>query len=152
MAWPGEFFPQKRHHAKLTLETSGRPSTSHYFLGVQDSHLFFLDPHTTRPTTAYHPDQLYTQEELDSYYTTRLRRIHIKDMDPSMLIGFLIKNEDDWLDLKKRIQTSTGKPIVHISPSQQTNEGGPREEAWREVESLSSEDEEFVTVDKKVES
>lgn len=69
-----------------------------------------------------------------------------------MLIGFLIKNEHDWLDLKKRIQTSSGKPIVHISPSQQTNEAEAREEAWREVESLSSEDEEFVTVEKKVES
>jgi cysteine protease ATG4 len=119
---------------------SGRPSASHYFLGVQDSYLFFLDPHTTRPTTAYRPNEPYTQEELDSYYTTRLRRIHIKDMDPSMLIGFLIKDEDDWIDWKTRIQSSLGKPIVHIFPGQKPDHGEARAEALDEVEVLDDSD------------
>ncbi|CAG8132937.1 unnamed protein product [Penicillium olsonii] len=120
----------------------GRPSASHYFLGVQGSHFFFLDPHTTRPTTAHHPQRLYTSEELDSYYTTRLRRIHIKDMDPSMLIGFLIRDETDWIDWKHRIQTSPGKPIVHIFPGKQATHGEPRAAALDEVEALDDSDEE----------
>ncbi|KAJ5510874.1 Peptidase C54 [Penicillium expansum] len=120
----------------------GRPSASHYFVGAQDCHLFFLDPHTTRPATSYRPDGLYTQEELDSYYTNRLRRIHIKDMDPSMLIGFLIQDEDDWADWKKRIQSTPGQPIVHIFPSQhQPDYGHGRAEALDEVEALDDSDE-----------
>jgi cysteine protease ATG4 len=78
---------------------------------------------------------------LDSYYTTRLRRIHIKDMDPSMLIGFLIKDEEDWMDWKTRIQRSPGKPIVHIFPGQQAQHGEPRAEALDEVEALDSDGE-----------
>ncbi|KAJ5329000.1 hypothetical protein N7452_009390 [Penicillium brevicompactum] len=120
----------------------GRPSASHYFLGVQDSHFFFLDPHTTRPTTAHQPEKLYTPEELNSYYTTRLRRIHIKDMDPSMLIGFLIRNEADWADWKARIRASPGKPIVHIFPGQQATQGEPRAGALDEVEALDDSDDE----------
>ncbi|KAJ5053565.1 Cysteine protease atg4 [Penicillium rubens] len=120
----------------------GRPSASHYFVGAQDCHLFFLDPHTTRPATLYRPDGLYTQEELDSYYTSRLRRIHIKDMDPSMLIGFLVKDEDDWADWKKRIRSTPGQPIVHIFPSQhQPDHGHGRAEALDEVEALDDSDE-----------
>jgi cysteine protease ATG4 len=127
-------------NCKTDQKTSGRPSASHYFLGVQDSYVFFLDPHTTRPTTAYRPEELYTQEELDSYYTTRLRRIHIKDMDPSMLIGFLIKNDDDWADWKSRVQSSAGKPIVHIFPGQKPEHGEARAEAVNEVEVLDDSD------------
>ncbi|OQE72680.1 hypothetical protein PENNAL_c0093G10949 [Penicillium nalgiovense] len=120
----------------------GRPSASHYFVGAQDCHLFFLDPHTTRPATLYRPDGPYTQEELDSYYTSRLRRIHIKDMDPSMLIGFLVKDEDDWADWKERIQSTPGQPIVHIFPSQrQPDHGHGRAEALDEVEALDDSDE-----------
>ncbi|CAG8428682.1 unnamed protein product [Penicillium salamii] len=129
-------------HPQSVGVAGGRPSASHYFLGVQDSHLFFLDPHTTRPTTAHHPETLYTPEELDSFYTTRLRRIHIKDMDPSMLIGFLIRDEADWIDWKTRIQTSPGKPIVHIFPGQQATHGEPRAGALDEVEALDDSDEE----------
>jgi cysteine protease ATG4 len=74
---------------------------------------------------------------LDSYYTNRLRRIHIKDMDPSMLIGFLIKDEDDWADWKNRVQSTTGQPIVHIIPGQlQPARGYARAEALDEVEVL----------------
>ncbi|KAJ5766403.1 uncharacterized protein N7511_004019 [Penicillium nucicola] len=119
----------------------GRPSSSHYFVGAQDSHLFFLDPHSTRPATPYRPDELYTQEELDSYYTTRLRRIHIKDMDPSMLIGFLIKDGDDWADWKKQIESTPGRQIVHIFPGHsQPDHGHGRAEALDEVEVLDDSD------------
>ncbi|KAJ6115139.1 hypothetical protein N7486_000917 [Penicillium sp. IBT 16267x] len=124
----------------------GRPSASHYFVGVQDSHLFFLDPHTTRPTLPRHqPDEPYTAEERGSYHTRRLRRIHLKDMDPSMLIGFLIKDEADWMDWKQRVQSSPGKPIIHILTGEtQLDKGyqGPgRKAAVDEVEALDDSDE-----------
>ncbi|KAJ5819663.1 Peptidase C54 [Penicillium riverlandense] len=120
----------------------GRPSASHYFVGVQDGHLFYLDPHLTRPALPPRDaDEPYTQEELDSYHTSRLRRIHIKDMDPSMLIGFLIKDEADWTDWKRRVGSTPGQPIVHILPGEKPpTQGQERREALDEVEVLDDSD------------
>lgn len=115
----------------------GRPSASHYFVGVQGSHYFYLDPHYTRPAlSCRQTDKAYTKEELDTYHTRRLRRIHIKDMDPSMLIGFLIRDEYDWTDWKTRVVSVQGKPIVNIVSGIQTGHGYGREEALDEVEAL----------------
>lgn len=115
----------------------GRPSASHYFVGVQGSFLFYLDPHHTRPALCYTPDEPYSKEQVDSYHTRRVRRIHIKDMDPSMLIGFLIKDEDDWTDWKRRVMSTEGKPIVHVLGSEmQPDFGQGRKEALDEVEAL----------------
>lgn len=119
----------------------GRPSASHYFVGSQDSHLFFLDPHSTRPAVPYPPNEAYSAEELDSYHTRRLRRIHIKDMDPSMLIGFLIKNDADWTDWKARVQSTPGKPIIHLVTGEPPIDAGHgRKEALDEVEVLDDSD------------
>ncbi|KAJ5110734.1 hypothetical protein N7532_001269 [Penicillium argentinense] len=120
----------------------GRPSASHYFVGVQDSHMFFLDPHTTRPALpAPQTNKVFSPEQLDSYHTRRLRRIHIKDMDPSMLIGFLIRDQEDWEDWKQRVQNSPGKPIIHVlADEKQTDQSHERLEALDEVEALDDSD------------
>ncbi|PYH95192.1 hypothetical protein BO71DRAFT_398198 [Aspergillus ellipticus CBS 707.79] len=93
----------------------GRPSASHYFVGTQGSYLFYLDPHNTRPAVPeYSGSESYSVESVDSYHTRRLRRIHVKDMDPSMLIGFLIRNREDWLDWISRVRAVEGRPIIHV--------------------------------------
>lgn len=104
--------------------------------------MFFLDPHTTRPTLSNRPpEEHYTPEERDSYHTRRLRRIHLKDMDPSMLIGFLIKSEADWVDWKQRVQNTPGKSLIHILTGETRYELGPgREAAVDEVEVLDDSD------------
>jgi cysteine protease ATG4 len=110
-------------------------------VGSQDSHLFFLDPHSTRPAVPYRPDEALSVEELDTYHTRRLRRIHIKDMDPSMLIGFLIKDDADWADWKARVQSTTGKPIIHLVTGEPPIDAGHgRKEALDEVEVLDDSD------------
>lgn len=80
--------------------------------------------------------ELYTEEERDTYHTRRLRRIHIKDMDPSMLLGFLIRDEEDWEVWKKYVEAGRGKPIIHILSNMQPDYGLGREEALDEVEAL----------------
>ncbi|EER37743.1 cysteine protease atg4 [Histoplasma capsulatum H143] len=127
----------------------GRPSSSHYFIGAQGSHFFYLDPHHTRPALVYHDagDRPYTTEELNTYHTRRLRRLHIKDMDPSMLIGFLIRDEDDWNSWKRsvhnRAMIGTGKAIIHVFDKEKSPFGGhgpEREGAVDEVEALDDDD------------
>ncbi|KAJ2989178.1 hypothetical protein NUW58_g3602 [Xylaria curta] len=126
----------------------GRPSSSHYFIGVQGLHFFYLDPHYTRPIFPYHDDVAqYTQEEVDTCHTRKLRRLHIKEMDPSMLIGFLIRDEEDWRDWRRSVKHVQGKAIIHVSdhdPVAQMNEHGG---VIDKVEILSDDDEEEATMD-----
>ncbi|KAH6653705.1 hypothetical protein BKA67DRAFT_658049 [Truncatella angustata] len=94
----------------------GRPSSSHYFIGVQGLYLFYLDPHYTRPALPYHEDPNdYVPEEVDTCHTRKLRRLHIKEMDPSMLIGFLIRDEEDWVDWRRSVKHVQGKSVIHVS-------------------------------------
>ncbi|KAK6705621.1 Cysteine protease atg4 [Fusarium graminearum] len=121
----------------------GRPSSSHYFIGAQGSFLFYLDPHHTRVALPYHEDPIeYTSEEIASCHTPRLRRIHVREMDPSMLIGFLIQNEVDWQELKRNVKHVQGKSIIHITDRNAVLGGSSegRESAIDEVETLSDDD------------
>ncbi|KIL91832.1 cysteine protease atg4 [Fusarium avenaceum] len=121
----------------------GRPSSSHYFVGAQGSFLFYLDPHHTRPALPYHEDPAeYTSEEIASCHTARLRRIHVREMDPSMLIGFLIRSEDEWQDWKRRVKHVQGKSIIHVAERNAVLGGSSegRESAIDEVETLSDDD------------
>ncbi|KAH6890994.1 hypothetical protein B0T10DRAFT_560266 [Thelonectria olida] len=125
----------------------GRPSSSHYFIGAQGSFLFYLDPHHTRPALPYHEDvDQYSEEEVSTCHTVRLRRIHVREMDPSMLIGFLIQSEEDWKDWRRCVKHVQGKAIIHVADHSPLL-GGPaegRESAIDEVEPLSDDDADTV--------
>lgn len=135
---------------RLTLIHSGRPAAAHYFVGVQKSdgehdqgsYLFYLDPHYTRPALPYYDDPAkYSAEDVDSCHTRRLRCLHIREMDPSMLIGFLIRNEDDWINWRNSVQFGQGKAIITVSKSSRAQGlAGGREGAIDEVETFSDED------------
>jgi cysteine protease ATG4 len=57
-------------------------------------------------------------------------------MDPSMLIGFLIKDEHDWRDWKQRVASVPGKPIAYVHDRAEPEHGQGRSEALDEVEAL----------------
>nr|Q4U3V5.1 RecName: Full=Probable cysteine protease ATG4; AltName: Full=Autophagy-related protein 4 [Cryphonectria parasitica]AAY51673.1 putative cysteine protease Atg4 [Cryphonectria parasitica] len=127
----------------------GRPSASHYFIGAQrsgdayepGSYLFYLDPHCTRPALPFHEDvDQYTSDDINTCHTRRLRRLHVRDMDPSMLIGFLIKDEDDWDMWKDSVKYVQGKTIINVADHDPAR-GMPaeREAAIDEVETLKGE-------------
>jgi cysteine protease ATG4 len=86
----------------------GRPSASHYFYGYQGDNLFYLDPHTPRHKLG----SPVTAEELETVHTKRIRLLRLDQMDPSMLVGFLIKNEEDWNHWRSMIETR--QKIIHI--------------------------------------
>ncbi|KAF9731438.1 cysteine protease atg4 [Paraphaeosphaeria minitans] len=115
----------------------GRPSASHYFVGTQGNYFFYLDPHVTRPLLPYHDDpSAYTAEDIANCHTRRLRRIEIREMDPSMLITFLIRDEDEYEQWKEGVVSVQGKSIVHISDAEPPPRGQERAGAVDEVESF----------------
>ncbi|UNI17322.1 Cysteine protease atg4 [Purpureocillium takamizusanense] len=121
----------------------GRPSSSHYFVGAQGQYLFYLDPHHTRPALPYHADtNQYTGDEIESCHTTRLRRIHIREVDPSMLIGFLIRSEEDWSDWRRCVKHVQGKAIIQVADCDPVTQAplGQRRAAIDEVEPFSDEE------------
>lgn len=54
------------------------------------------------PTT-YHYATAYSPSELRTYHCDKVRKMPINHLDPSMLLGFLIKTEADWLDFRSRV-------------------------------------------------
>lgn len=58
---------------------------------------------------------------IDSCHTRRLRKLCIKDIDPSMLIAFLIRDEEDWYQWRTAINNSGENPLVNISDTQITS-------------------------------
>ena len=117
----------------------GRPSASHYFVGIQDSSFFYLDPHHTRPALRLPSNPLdISDEDVESYHTRRLRMLDIKEMDPSMLIAFLIRDEEDWQDWKKGISNGSGKAVIRVADTEGDlrGRGTEREGALDEVEAF----------------
>ncbi|KAL8674776.1 MAG: hypothetical protein Q9168_000860 [Polycauliona sp. 1 TL-2023] len=74
-----------------------------------------------------------------------LRRIPIQEMDPSMLLGFLIRDRDDWDDWRRRVTEVEGKPVVHVAdkePMMMIGQVAERPGAVDEVEALDDEEDE----------
>ena len=129
---------------QLIIRSRGRPSSSHYFVGFQRDHFFYYDPHQTRPALQWHEDiKGYSDEEIGSCHTRRLRRLHIKDMDPSMLIAFLIRDESDWQMWRSAVGQTKGQHIIHVADTEPPVHGHSveRAEAIAEVETFDDEDE-----------
>lgn len=133
----------------------GRPSSSHYFIGVQETQegmsFFYLDPHTTRPALPYYEDaEKYTEDDVKTCHTRRLRRCGVEEMDPSMLIAFLFKDQEEWETWRAAVKQAPGKAIFHILEGERQGAGalgnvvsGERESALDEVETFDdTEDEE----------
>ena len=44
----------------------------------------------------------YRVEELKTFHCERVRKMPLSGLDPSVLIGFLCRDESDWWDFKRR--------------------------------------------------
>lgn len=124
---------------KLTLDlpysvgiAGGRPSSSHYFLGCQADYLLYLDPHI--PQQAILLNDLkkagssdYKSKMLGTLHTTKIKLLSLGKVDPSMLIGFLVKTREEYNDLRQKINLfpsnrrflnfSNSKPVIRRTSS-----------------------------------
>ncbi|KAG0282576.1 Cysteine protease atg4b [Linnemannia gamsii] len=85
----------------------GRPNRSLYFVASQGDELFYYDPHFVK--------QRVTPEELGScpmpsFHCPVVRTMHISELDPSMLLGFLIQSRDELDDLRIRLDRDMVEP------------------------------------------
>ncbi|KAK3703512.1 Cysteine protease atg4 [Vermiconidia calcicola] len=110
----------------------GRPSASHYFIGHQGDQFFYLDPHSTRPMLSPQP----SDEDVETCHTRRVRRLDISEMDPSMLIGFLIHSKEEFDEWRKAVSEGEGKQFIHVHDSEPATfaPGSERAGAVDEVE------------------
>ncbi|KAK7049890.1 Cysteine protease atg4 [Paramarasmius palmivorus] len=65
--------------------------------GGDRPHSSGLDPIQEHYISAYSPTELKT------FHCERVRKMPLSGLDPSMLIGFLCKNEADWNDFRRRV-------------------------------------------------
>lgn len=138
--------PYSCPHLSATKSLSGRPSSSHYFIGVQGTDLFYLDPHQTRNALPLFENvEEYSEEDINSCHTRRLRKIPLKDMDPSMLIAFLIRDEGDWKSWRRTVEQTPGKRVIHIADHDPASDNlaSERDGAIDEVETFDDEDDEL---------
>ncbi|KAG9202177.1 Cysteine protease atg4 [Epicoccum nigrum] len=77
----------------------------------------------------------YTPADVATCHTRRIRRLQIREMDPSMLLAFLITSEDDYAAWREGVQSVQGKCVVHVQDHEPAPRGQEREGAVDEVES-----------------
>jgi cysteine protease ATG4 len=70
-------------------------------------------------------------------------------MDPSMLIGFLMRDEDDWYKWRHEVEGMRGKTIIHVADKDPAllGLGGERDAAIDEVESFDDDDDGVTVLD-----
>ncbi|KAF8947465.1 Cysteine protease atg4b [Haplosporangium gracile] len=81
----------------------GRPGRSLYFVAYQGNELFYFDPHTVKARA--------THEEMSqcpsfSYHCNVVRTMDIMELDPSMMLGFLIRSMQDLVELMAEMKHS----------------------------------------------
>ena len=57
----------------------------------------------------------YSAAELRTFHCDRIRKMPLSALDPSMLIGFLCKNEADWIDLRQRVTEVWALSVCNLS-------------------------------------
>ncbi|KII83879.1 hypothetical protein PLICRDRAFT_702172 [Plicaturopsis crispa FD-325 SS-3] len=83
---------------------------------MMDTREFGAVAHADLDPLQEHYVNAYSAAELKTFHCDRVRKMPLSGLDPSMLLGFLCKDEADWLDLRKRVAdlSKAYKPIFSI--------------------------------------
>ncbi|ORY89815.1 hypothetical protein BCR35DRAFT_329163 [Leucosporidium creatinivorum] len=63
--------------------------------------------------------EAYSDQQTRSYHCEKVRKMALASLDPSMLVGFLIKNQEDWEDFSDKATElfQASKPIFSLADS-----------------------------------
>lgn len=89
------------HHGRWRSASHPPASPGASDLGLTD--LAELAASTGLDPVQLHYCTAYTSAELKTFHCERVRKMPLSGLDPSMLLGFLVRDEADWADLRKRI-------------------------------------------------
>ena len=84
----------------------GRPNSSLFFLGIDNNHLIYLDPHYSRQCLEVRDVSSFSAQALSSYHCESVRLLSITSLDPSLVIGFYC---NDLADFESLCVTATSK-------------------------------------------
>nr|XP_054771392.1 cysteine protease ATG4B-like isoform X2 [Lytechinus pictus] len=79
----------------------GKPNHAHYFIGVLGDEMVYLDPHTTQPAADV-DKWAYLRDE--SFHCEHASRMPIRNLDPSIALGFFCHSEEDFNSWCRNIQ------------------------------------------------
>jgi hypothetical protein len=85
------------HRELMIIGTTGSDIVTGGGIGGDDGNHRGLDP------MQLHYCSAYSAAELKTFHCDRVRKMPLSGLDPSMLIGFLCRDEDDWRDFRKRV-------------------------------------------------
>ena len=75
----------------------GKKNTSLYFVGKQDNKLLYLDPHKV--------NHFKENIDMNEYVCSTFEFLNIKDLDPSMSLGFYLCSENDYQRFTEYVNT-----------------------------------------------
>uniref|UniRef100_A0A7S3JJD3 Cysteine protease n=1 Tax=Euplotes harpa TaxID=151035 RepID=A0A7S3JJD3_9SPIT len=77
----------------------GKKNKALYFVGSEGDSLIFLDPHYVHDAVS----KDYKNFSLETYSCDTPKKLSMGYLDPCLGFGFLIRDEDDFIDFKRRI-------------------------------------------------
>lgn len=98
-------------HLSRWQNASMPTSPSPHFNGSDlDPRELGIDEEELDPVAEHYASQ-YNVTELRTFHCDRVRKMPLSGLDPSMLLGFLCKEEKDWIDLRRRINEVRTLPL-----------------------------------------
>lgn len=97
----------------------GKPNSAFYFVGLDMDQMIYLDPHVPRDAVNTESSGNISLDDVLSYHCDHIRRASISSLDPSLLLGFYIRNSKQWNDFIQNLNQysilSSSNAIFYIS-------------------------------------
>ncbi|KAI3653856.1 hypothetical protein MP228_001803 [Amoeboaphelidium protococcarum] len=84
----------------------GKPNSAFYFVGLETrDNLLYLDPHYVQDAVSLSKDGSMTDTDLATYSQRVPKSLDISRLDPSMLLGYYIHNEEELMEFYAYFKT-----------------------------------------------